>query len=229
MHIGKGRVLELILREGIRHARLTCDENLVPVPGQYLLADDQSSSLLPVSIFFADSAPQGFIGAAPIPDSWSPGRELYLRGPLGRGFSLPESARRIGLVALEDSPARLHGLIRAALQRDASVVLVSDLRVDYLPDQVEVQPLSALPDIRAWADYIAVDAAREKLPALREHFFDGKKANGSFNVQVLVRTPVPCGGLAECGVCAVGVKSGWKMACKDGPVFDWRELVYSSP
>jgi NAD(P)H-flavin reductase len=41
---------------------------------------------------------------------------------------------------------------------------------------------------------------------------------------VLLRTQMPCGALAECGVCAVRTRGGWKMACKDGPVFDWREL-----
>jgi len=43
--------------------------------------------------------------------------------------------------------------------------------------------------------------------------------------QVLVVTPMPCGGLAECGVCAFTTRRGWKMACKDGPVFDLSELI----
>ena len=224
MQTGKGQVLELILQDGLPHARLTCTENLVPAPGQYLLVgDDESGSALPVSIFFMDSAPQGFIASAPIPDSWNPGRELYLRGPFGRGFLLPVSARKVGLVAFENSPARLHGLIQPALQQDAAVVLVSDLRIDHLPDDVEMLPLSALSEIIQWADYIAFDAARGSLPELREGLL--KRRQTSFDAQVLVHTPVPCGGVAECGVCAVTVKSGWKMACKDGPVFDWKELL----
>lgn len=225
MHTGKGQVVELILRDGYRHARLTCPENLIPVPGQYLLASDESDSPLPVPIFYTDSAPQGFIAAVPVPDSWSPGREVYLRGPLGRGFALPLSARRIGLVAFDGSAARLQGLIRPALKQDAAIVLVSDLRVDNLPDEVEVQPLSALSEIIEWADYFAFDTERERLPELRAKVFNGKPAKALFAAQILVRTPVPCGGIAECGVCAVIVKSGWKMACKDGPVFDWNELI----
>ncbi|MBI3152940.1 MAG: hypothetical protein HYZ21_12455, partial [Chloroflexi bacterium] len=43
--------------------------------------------------------------------------------------------------------------------------------------------------------------------------------------QVLIRTQMPCGALAECGICAVMVGQQWKMACKDGPVFDWKELL----
>jgi dihydroorotate dehydrogenase electron transfer subunit len=43
--------------------------------------------------------------------------------------------------------------------------------------------------------------------------------------QVLVGTPIPCGGIADCGVCAVNTKSSWMLACEDGPVFDLREFV----
>ena len=224
MHTGKGKVVELILQDGLRHTRLTCPENMIPSPGQYLLANDESDSPLPVPIFYTDFAPQGFIAAAPIPDAWNPGHEITLRGPLGRGFALPLSARRVGLASLEGPPSRLHGLIQPALKQDAAVVLISDSRVDNLPDEVEVQPLSALSEIIQWSDYVAFDAARENLPKLREQLFNGKQAKVIVEAQILIRTPVPCGGIAECGVCAVTVKSGWQMACKDGPVFDWREL-----
>jgi dihydroorotate dehydrogenase electron transfer subunit len=225
MHTDKGRVVELILKDGQRQARISCPENLIPSPGQYLLASDESDSPLPVPVFYTDSAPQGFIAAARLPDSWNPGREIYLRGPLGHGFTLPNTARKVGLVALDDAPSRLSGLISPALKQGAAVVLISGSRVDNLPDEVEVQPLSALNEIMKWADYAAFDVDRENLPVLREQLFNGTQAKVPFEAQVLVRTPVPCGGIAECGVCAVKVKSAWKMACKDGPVFDWKELA----
>src|SRR5919108_4083248 len=115
MHTGKGQVVELILQDGSRYVRVACPPNLIPAPGQYLLASDGSDSPLPVPLFHTDSTPEGFIAAAPVSASWSPGLALSLRGPLGRGFTLPLSARRIGLVAFDDSPARLQGLIRPAL------------------------------------------------------------------------------------------------------------------
>jgi ferredoxin len=43
--------------------------------------------------------------------------------------------------------------------------------------------------------------------------------------QMLIHTPVPCGGMADCGICAVTLRSGWKLACKEGPVFDWKALA----
>ena len=225
MHSGNGRVLELILADGYRYARLTCPENLIPAPGQYLLASDGSASLLPVPIFYTDSALQGFISTAP--DEWSPGEMLHLRGPLGRGFALPLSARKVGLVALDDPPVRLRGLIRSALKQDASVVLVCNSALEDLPDEVEVQPLSALDEILQWADYIAFDVMRENLTQLTETLEKLRHLSAVNAAQVLVRTQMPCGGVAECGVCAVVTKSGWRMACKDGPVLDLREIPSS--
>lgn len=223
--------------------RLSCASSLIPSPGQYLLAGDGSDASLPVPLFHTDSAPDGFVhstastlvhrttstlvAAAPVPDSWSPGLVLTLRGPLGRGFALPLSARKVGLVAFDDKrsgPARLRGLIQPALQQEAAVVLVCSSTPDSLPDDVEVQPLSALPEIVEWADYLAFDVRREKLHQLRERLGKLNQLAAGKAAQALIRTPVPCGGVADCGVCAVNLKSDWKLACKEGPVFDWNEV-----
>ncbi len=157
MHTGTGRLVELILADGCRYARVACAESLIPAPGQYLLASDGSDLPLPVPIFYTDSAPKGFISTTS--DDWNPGQTLYLRGPLGHGFSLPLSARKVGLVAFDDSPARLRGLIQPASRQEASIVLVCDWNVEHLPDEVEIQPLSAMEEILGWADYIAIDAS----------------------------------------------------------------------
>jgi len=224
MHTGNGHVFELVLEDGERQARIFCPPNLIPAPGQYLLASDGSDSPLPVPLFYTDSAPQGFIAAAPVPDTWNPGTKLHLRGPLGRGFTLPLSARKVAIVVFEAAASRLKGLIQQGLKQDAAVVLVCDSAADDLPDDVEVQPLSALGDIVEWADYVAFDVARENLPPLRERLGKQSQLSTGMRAQILIRTAIPCGGLAECGVCAVVLKSEWKLACKDGPVFDWREL-----
>lgn len=233
MYIGKGQVVELILENGFHHARISCAGNLIPSPGQYLLAGTASQSdLLPVSLFSTESAAESgnmpplryFIACAPIPENWTPGTELTLRGPLGHGFTLPPSARKVALVAFDDSPARLQGLMRSALKQEAAVVLVCDSNESHLPDEVEVQPLSALGEIITWADYVGFDVARENLRELKEMIGSQNQISVKGDAQVLVRTTMPCGGVAECGVCAVTLKSGLKMACNDGPVFDWGEL-----
>jgi Leu/Phe-tRNA-protein transferase len=42
--------------------------------------------------------------------------------------------------------------------------------------------------------------------------------------QALIHTAMPCAGIAECGACAVRTRKSWRLACKDGPVFDISEL-----
>lgn len=150
--------------------------------------------------------------------------KLSLRGPLGRGFVLPVSARKVALVVLDDLPTRLRGLIQPVLKQGAAAALLTDTSAENFPDEVEVQPLSLLDEILAWADYAAFDVTRENLPTLMEKLGKLNQASMPKDAQVLIHTPVPCGGVAECGVCAVITKSVWKMACKDGPVFGLGEI-----
>ena len=222
MHTGTGRVVELFLEDGCLYAHISCAKTLIPGSGQFLLASPGSDSLLPVPLFHTDFTPWGFI--SPVPESWNPGDVLSLRGPVGRGFSLPASARRVGLVAFDSQPSRLRGLVQPALRQESSVVLLCDSGSDHLPDEVEFLPMSALEEILGWADYVALDVARENLTELMDKIKGGNSRPILNGAQVLIRVPMPCGGMAECGVCALTTKSDWKMVCRDGPVFDLREI-----
>ena len=210
------------MEDGCHYGHLTCAEKLVPAPGQYLLASDGSDMILPAPVFYTDSAPNGFIG--PVPDTWRPGDTLFLRGPLGRGFSLPPSARRIGLIAFDVPFSRLRGLIQPALRQNASVVLITGWEAGGLPDEVEVQPASALGDIIEWADYMAVDLEREDLPKWRQKLGERVPRPALPEMQILIHTSMPCGGIAECGVCTLRTEDDWKLICKEGPVFELREI-----
>ncbi|MEP6894476.1 MAG: hypothetical protein ABI986_02595, partial [Chloroflexota bacterium] len=209
MRTGKGQIIETILEDGQHLARIACPAGLIPANGQYVLASDASDAPLPVPIFYTDSAPEGFLAAPPIPDTWMPGLNISLRGPLGRGFAIPAFARKIALVVFDDAPLRLRGLIRPALKQGAAVVVISDFAIGNLSDEVEVQPLSALAEVMAWADYAAFDVARANLPGLREKLGLTKKLPALPKAQVLIRISMPCGGVADCGVCAVSLKSEW--------------------
>jgi hypothetical protein len=223
MHTGEGHLLELYYETALSAARILCLPALIPAPGQYLLAHDGSdSSPLSVPVFQAGPAVDGFLAAPSLPAAWSPGTRLHLRGPLGRGFALPVAARRVALLAWDDVPARLLALLPPALKQGAELTLIAETAPRELPAEVEVHPLQSLDEALAWADFLAVDAGRESLPGLRSRL--GEQKQLTVETQVLIRTPMPCGTLAECGVCAIRTRGGWKMACKDGPVFDWREL-----
>lgn len=225
MHTGKGQVVELILENGHREARISCPADLIPSPGQYLLAGIASSAdPLPVPLFSTESTLESFVACAPVPDLWTPGLPLILRGPLGRRFELPATSRKVAMIPFDGVVGRLKALVRPALQQGAGVVLVSDSDGEWLPDEVEIQPVSALGEVLAWADYAVFDVSRERLPKLRERLGGESQISVKGEAQVLVYAPVPCGGVAECGVCAVNLKSSWKLVCKDGPVFDLREI-----
>ncbi len=116
---------------------------------------------LPLSLPSSYLSQMGSSSAPPIPIRLAPGTRLYLRGPLGHGFKLPLSARRIALIAFDCSPRSLLALLQPAFQQDASVTLVSEMAPDDLPFQVEVQPLRALLEICKWADFVALDVSRE--------------------------------------------------------------------
>jgi hypothetical protein len=223
MKNGQGQLSEIYLDSC---AQILCPPDLIPAPGQYVLAHARGSDdPLAVPVFFSDSAPNGFRAAPFLPLAWRPGTQLNLRGPLGHGFLIPAFARKVALIAFDESPARLNGLIRMALKQDAEVVLVSNSAVDDMPEAVEVQPLQALTDIYQWADYVALDVARENLNQLGKMLGVGGQARAPREAQVLVRAPMPCGALAECGVCALTIRHEWKMICKDGPVFELNSIL----
>ncbi len=219
--IASGDITELTLRGGVVAARIRCHPALVPAPGQYLLAHRPgSASAIPDVLFRGTLLADGFVAVSDVPPDWVPGTHLDLRGPLGHGFTIPERSSRIALIAFDDRPDRLLGLVESALRTQAAVTLVCTDPPDDLDLHIEVQPLSALRDAWDWADYAAVDAARESLPELGKALglVSGQPSRAA--AEVLVRVPMPCGALAECGVCSVRLRKGIGFACDDGPVFD---------
>ena len=211
-----GRILEFRLEaDGRRSAVIACPEKAVPAPGQYVLAHAPSdpNSLLAEPLFLQQKSSAGFHAApsdTPFSPFWEIGAELSLRGPAGNGFTPPGQLRNLALVALGNTAARLLPLLETA----ENAALFTDLPFHNLPTKVEIQPAAAYGDASPWADFVAVDVPllsldqhRNQLAALRPP------------VQLLITTPMPCAGLAECGVCAVqGRKRSQLLLCVDGPV-----------
>jgi hypothetical protein len=233
MHTATGFIEEIYL-DGRRAARISCPAELVPAPGQYLLATSNTDPDAPLAqpLFSAGACPGGFYAAPALLISWLPGARLNLRGPFGRGFSLPAGARRVALAAFDGDCARVLALLQPTLTQNASVVLLSDQPPAGLPDALEILPLAALAETAPWADYLAIELRRERLPELFSllnpqsmpaYVREGKSIPPrSGFTQFLVVTALPCAGLAECGACTVSLppRAELKLACKDGPVFD---------
>lgn len=217
--------------EGKKTARLTCQEKAIPAPGQYVLAHAAADGEAPLAtvLFCAEGGTSSFIAAPPIPDTWQLGTSLQLHGPLGKGFHLPGQIRNLALVALGDTVSRLLPLLafadNPALFLPPHLFSSSPVSGATLPISIEINPVADLPAALAWADYLVLDLPLARVPDLPKllglpaHHFPPCPA------QILIHTPMPCGGRADCGVCAVGDARRYWLACKDGPVFDLKDLM----
>ena len=236
-------LVEVRLESGGMGGRMECPPGLRPDPGQYLLAHAvEQNEALPAALFAARTLSLSLSGdvaagqlelAPPLPSGWTAGTRLAVRGPLGRGFSLPHAARQVALVGLGVPAYRLLPMADLALAQGAAVALYAQSArslPDGLPPEVEVLALESLPEVIGWADYIAFDLAPGAFSGIKKRLGLMPHTPLPVAAQVLVRVPMPCGGIAECGLCAVettsrsGSRRGWKLACKEGPVFDFNEL-----
>lgn len=198
--------------------------------GQYLQAfnpADQDATAA-VSLFLGglqptNDFPNRFLTAPGIPDIWSPGDALILRGPLGRGFSTPVDAKRVALAAFGGHSAHLLPLAGEVLAGGGEVALFTDGEFAKLPASIEVSPMQDLGDALRWADYAACSSPLESLDRAYEYLQAGR---GLAAVQLLVLSLMPCGALANCGVCAFRLGRGkTQLACEEGPVFDWGNIT----
>jgi hypothetical protein len=225
MATGTGTIIELRLEVDGLSGRISLPEGMSLVPGQYLTGSGSDAfEPLPVTIFPSQILAGEVIAAPPLPAAWTAGMKIRLRGPLGHGFRVPATARRLALASLDGSPTRLLPLIAPALAARAAVAVYARFNPRDLPEEVEVLPIDMLPEALSWADFLALEAPTTALSSIRERLALKPFQRPSCDTQVLVTTPMPCAGLAECGVCAISTVDGWKLACVDGPVFDFNQL-----
>ncbi|RPJ44060.1 MAG: hypothetical protein EHM21_10625 [Chloroflexi bacterium] len=235
MATGTGIVLELRLEAEGLSGWIACPPGLHPAPGQYLAASGSDPGDPLPSVLFTSGASNAYAPpvaagqaalrlAPPLPPAWYAGMPLALRGPLGNGFHMPASARRVALACPAGPPYRLLPLAAQALSQRAAVVVYASAAPAGLPEAVEVLPLDLLTEAPAWADFIALDVCPADLPGLRTQLGLKPHQRPPCQVQALIVTPMPCIGMAECGICAVHTREGWKLACSNGPVFDFNDL-----
>jgi hypothetical protein len=125
------------------------------------------------------------------------------------------------MVALDRTAERLLAVLPDVMELGCAVALCADGDLPSLPAEVEIHPLNSLEGLFSWAELLLVDTLRSRLGELAKWPEAGLHVPG----QVLVHTSMPCGGLADCGACAVQGSRRPKLACKDGPVFSLAELA----
>ena len=231
MKLGTGKVLE-IRQSGSRlhQAVIQLDGITPPGPGQYLQAHRPLDQHQPTgeTLFvggFPTNAlpPDQILTASCIPTNWQPGDVIQVRGPLGRGFSIPEGTSRLALCAFGDCSDHLLPLAATVLATGGEVALITSGDFSHLPASIEISSLGDLPDLLRWAD-----AAACTIPINdTDHFIDHLSSLSPLPcpTQVMIYGHFPCNSMAECGICAFKTKKGRSLTvCQDGPVFDWQEI-----
>jgi dihydroorotate dehydrogenase electron transfer subunit len=199
----------------------------LPIAGQFfqVFASD-SEELLPSLLYPCRVNSNELLLCGDIAKSWMPGTELHLRGPRGNGFHLPPLTRRVALTTLDHiSLNRLMTLADAALANRAEVSLFTNQQLTNLAPEIEVLPLDELNQLKDWADYLAAVLRPGQVNALRSSLQLIPGIKTPFNTEVMLETPMICDESSACGVCAVVTNRGWRLACKDGPVFALDDLV----
>jgi dihydroorotate dehydrogenase electron transfer subunit len=227
MKVHVARIAEIIHLNRETCLRLETGSLFHVNPGQFFQAfADGTYELLP-SLLFPCAVQQGdllFCGAIPV--NWLPGTELHIRGPRGNGFHLPPMARRVALTTLDQlSINRLLPLANAALTNGAEVTILTGSNPSQLAPEIEVLSLSDLGHMKVWADYLAAALPLTHLAMFNQSLDLTPGKALPFASEVMVDSPMICDENSACGVCAVFTSKGWKLACKDGPVFQLDELV----
>jgi len=230
MNPGYATILEIQQNmNGTRQAVIHWPGGKTPLPGQYLQAFNPAEPDIPaaMSIFPGGlpdpDLPSDIWTTAPsIPLSWSPADQLLLRGPLGNGFTILEGPIRIALASFGEYSAYLLPIAGKILASKGEVALYTDSPFPQMPTSIEVNPLSSLGDGIRWADFLAGCTALERLPETRSIL----RKTGTLPIsEVLILSPMPCGALAACGVCATRSAEGKIiLICEEGPVIPWQKL-----
>jgi NAD(P)H-flavin reductase len=214
----------------IQNGHATCyefehDQLNILEPGQFLLARGDSDTLS-VPLYSCGLKESQYTSLVTTGQNWHPGDLLTIRFPLGKGFSLPGTVKRLLMVSGTNNPLRLLPVAARVINGGGETAFFTHHLPDRLPVEIEVLTRDQVAEAIAWADGIIGDIPLSRLLVWKNLIAGEGSIPQKKTIQVLVDTPIACGGAAECGVCAVKTRHGWKNACTDGPVFPLSELEF---
>ncbi|HLJ33913.1 MAG TPA: hypothetical protein VKU38_09700, partial [Ktedonobacteraceae bacterium] len=157
------------------------------------------------------------------------------------GWNIRPTVSNLLLVSEGTGVAGLMYLAQAALEQELSVTLVAAYENEYevyppalLPPEVEYHIvtkdgstgqrgdiLSVLGAYVSWADAACLCVAQETSVALYARY---ERIRLKHFAQATLLRPFVCGN-GVCLTCSVETRSGSRLVCRDGPVFDLREIA----
>ncbi|GAC1405044.1 MAG: hypothetical protein NVSMB49_24080 [Ktedonobacteraceae bacterium] len=165
------------------------------------------------------------------------GAVLDLLGPLGHGWTLRPTTRNALLIGEERSISALTLLAQVALEQDIAVTLINqsptpeesyppallspEIEYHVVTEQQDKHLIQMLTEILPWADATYSSVSHETSLALYTRF---ERLRGKNFAQGTLTRPLVCG-MGICFTCSVETHTGQKLVCRDGPVFDLRDIV----
>ena len=239
-----------LLKGGSLHLGLVDPEGkpLPPMqPGQFVeVAVDKANVLLnrPFSIF--NYTPECLellvkpLGrASEALASYVPGDTLRVIAPLGNGFTLPESGKKVLLIGGGVGIAPLYYLARALNERGIRPGLIYGERT--APDEKLADRLAEVADLAICTDdgtagfhglvtaHPLMNTQFDELcvcgPAVMMKAVAEIAPNRGWNTQVSLENKMACG-LGACLCCVEDTRTGNRCVCSDGPVFNINELKW---
>jgi len=168
-----------------------------------------------------------------------PGDDIDLFGPLGNGFSIPKTAKKLLLVAGGMGIAPLYFLAQEAPKNGYEVTLIHGV-------QTAVQLPNPLLPITGVYITVSEDGSIDKHGRVTDYLYDNinlmdqvyacgplpmYKAMAQMPelkdrpVQVSLEVVMGCG-LGICYGCTVKTRNGLRQVCRDGPVFNLADILW---
>jgi dihydroorotate dehydrogenase electron transfer subunit len=227
------------------------DISSVAKPGQFVMIACNSGSdrLLrrPVSINMVEDNKVTFLYAALGEGTkWlarcKAGDKIDLLGPMGNGFSIDSNSQNILLAAGGMGIAPLCWTARSAINQGKSVKLLIGAKNSsllfpqhLLPHGIETHIITEdgsagkkgmattlLPEQAKWADQIFICGPLPMYHAINKNYLACLKDKP---VQVSLEIRMGCG-LGFCYACTIKTLQGLKQVCKDGPVFNFEDIIW---
>lgn len=166
------------------------------------------------------------------------GARLDVYAPVGAGFAIDGRTRNLLLAGAGQGLPALVALSRSAAARGVAVVLLASAPAPellpppfLLPADVEYQTsderdgglAALLAGALGWADQLCLALEEPLLAPVSAAVRAGKLRWERGFAQAILAGPMPCG-LGTCQGCLLETRDGPRLRCKDGPVFDLREL-----
>ena len=165
------------------------------------------------------------------------GASLDILGPLGHGWTLRPTTRNALLIGEERQISALTLLAQIALEQDIAVTLINqshtleesyppallspEIEYHVVPEEQSNNFIQLLTETLLWADAAYCSVSRETSVALYAHF---ERLRGKNFAQGTLIQPLACG-TGICFACSVETRIGQKLVCRDGPIFDLRDIA----